>query len=412
MVTLAEYGTAELTLTRGQAAALQRTGFVAVSPIGVDQWQVTASSYVGTLGVEGIDLLIRPKINFDNLFLLLEPGLPATAWRPENFDYDSSTDLLSSVIGFFARTVEAVLGRGVLRSYQARAEPLVALRGRLDVAAQFKRTGVLTPVACTYDDFTDDIFENRALRAAVRLALRGPNIAVEERQRLMRQLITLESVADVPVSAEVIDGVHYTRLNQHYAPALGLARLILANLTLQDAHGSRSAPSFMVDMNDLFQRFVTGRLRRALQGRLEIVDEPTVHLGLDRKVSMYPDLTFRRPGGDTLYVGDIKYKLANDARARTSDYYQLLAYTTAMDLPEGVLIYCRRPGEPASRSVTVQNAGKRLIVRPIDLAGPAHHVDREIECLADEITRGLAKVQHSASADRMGPNQTFPSRAR
>ena len=53
MVTLAEYGTAELTLTRGQAAALQRTGFVAVSPIGVDQWQVTASSYVGTPGAEG-----------------------------------------------------------------------------------------------------------------------------------------------------------------------------------------------------------------------------------------------------------------------------------------------------------------------------------------------------------------------
>lgn len=409
MVTLAEYDSVELTLTRGQASALQRTGFVTVSPIGGNQWQVTASSYVGTLGVEGIDLLIRPKIKPENLFLLLEPGLPATAWRPENFDYESSNALLSSVIGFFARTVEAVLGRGVLRSYQARAEPLVSLRGRLDVAAQFERAGMLTPVACTYDDFTDDIVENRALRAGVRLALRVPNIAADERQRLLRQLVTLESVADVPVSTETIDRIQYTRLNQHYASALGLARLILANLTLHDAHGSRSAPSFMVDMNDLFQRFVTERLRRALQGRLEIVAEPTVHLGLDRKVSMYPDLTFRRPGGATHYVGDIKYKLVHDAQARTTDYYQLLAYTTAMDLPEGVLIYCRRPGEPASRSVTVQNAGKRLIVRPIDLAGPAHHVDREIESLADEITRGLAQVEHSVSADRMGPNQTFPS---
>lgn len=392
MVTLAEYGTAELTLTRGQASALQRTGFVTVSPIGGDQWQVSAASYVGTLGVEGIELLIRPKINPENLFLLLEPGLPATAWRPENFDYGSSTALLSSVIGFFARTVETALGRGVLRSYQARAEPLVALRGRLDVAAQFKQAGVLTPVACAYDDFTEDIVENRALRAAVRLALRVPNIAAEERQRLMRQLVTLESVADVPVSAEAIDAIHYTRLNHHYAPALGLARLILANLTLHDAHGSRSAPSFMLDMNDLFQRFVTDRLRGALHGRLEVVSEPTVHLGLDKQVPMYPDLTFRRPGGSALYVGDIKYKLTDDARGRTSDYYQLLAYTTAMDLPEGILIYCRRPGEPASRSVTVKNAGKRLIVRSIDLSGPASHVDREIDTLADEITRSITQI--------------------
>ena len=401
MVTLAEYGTAELTLTRGQASALQRTGFVTVSPIGGDQWQVSAASYVGTLGVEGIELLIRPKINPENLFLLLEPGLPATAWRPENFDYGSSTALLSSVIGFFARTVETALGRGVLRSYQARAEPLVALRGRLDVAAQFKQAGVLTPVACAYDDFTEDIVENRALRAAVRLALRVPNIAAEERQRLMRQLVTLESVADVPVSAETIDAIHHTRLNQHYAPALGLARLILANLTLHDAHGSRSAPSFMVDMNDLFQRFVTQRLRKALQGRLEIVAEPTVHLGLDRKVSMYPDLTFRRPGGDTLYVGDIKYKLVDNARASTTDYYQLLAYTTAMNLPEGVLIYCRRLGDPDFRSMTVKNAGKKLIVRAIDLAGSADDVNLELESLANEIARGHGQVQRPASVDRM-----------
>lgn len=63
-----------------------------------------------------------------------------------------------------------------------------------------------------------------------------------------------------------------------------------------------------------------------------------------------------------------------------------------MDLPEGILIYCRRPGEPASRSVTVKNAGKRLIVRSIDLSGPASHVDREIDTLADEITRSITQI--------------------
>jgi 5-methylcytosine-specific restriction enzyme subunit McrC len=53
------------------------------------------------------------------------------------------------------------------------------------------------------------------------------------------------------------------------------------------------------------------------------------------QVRMKPDLEFRRQG-TTAYVGDIKYKLTADARARNADYYQLLAYTTAMDLPEGV----------------------------------------------------------------------------
>ncbi|MGX6511643.1 McrC family protein [Rhodococcus sp. SJ-2] len=388
-----EYETYELDLTRNQAAALQRTGFVTVSPVTDDRWLVTASSYVGSLAVEGIELLIRPKINPENLFLLLEPGLPANSWLPENFDYDSSTSLISSVIGFFARTVETALGRGVLRSYEARAEQLVALRGRLDVAGQFRQAGVLTPLACTYDEFSEDVVENRALRAAIRLALRVPRVAPDDRQRLMRQLVALESVADVSVSTESIDAIHLTRLNRHYAPALGLARLILANLTLTDAHGATSAPSFMVDMNDLFQRFVTERLRRALQGRLEVVAEPTVHLGLDRQVSMRPDLVFRNLDGSARYVGDIKYKLALDARGRSSDYYQLLAYTTAMDLPEGVLVYCRRHGEPGHRPVTVKNSGKRLVLRSIDLTGPAQEVDDEIESLADAIVDSLTRVQ-------------------
>lgn len=387
MPVLSEYGSVDLDLTRSQAEAIQRTGFVDVSPAPADRWRVTATSYVGSLVVDRVELLVRPKINPENLFLLLEPGLPPSAWRKEAFDYDITSDLLPSVIAFFARTVETTLGRGVLRSYQGREESLVALRGRLDVVGQFKRAGVLTPVACAYEDFSEDIKENRVLRAAIRLALRVPRVDPGERQRLMRQLVALEGVADVAVRAEAVDAIQMTRLNQHYAPALGLARLVLANLTLTDVRGATSASSFMVDMNDLFQRFVTERLRRELRGRLDVIDEPTVHLGLGQQVAMQPDLVFREPGGAVRYVGDVKYKLATDARGRSGDYYQLLAYTTAMNLPEGVLIYCRRPDDNEQSVVTVRNAGKKLVLRSVDLAGPPAQVEHEITMLADAIAK-------------------------
>lgn len=143
----------------------------------------------------------------------------------------------------------------------------------------------------------------------------------------------------------------------------------------------------MVDMNDLFQRFVTERLRRELRGRLDVIDEPTVHLGLGQQVAMQPDLVFREPGGTVRYVGDVKYKLATDARGRSGDYYQLLAYTTAMNLPEGVLIYCRRPDDIDQSIVTVRNAGKKLVLRSVDLAGPPAQVEHEITMLADAIAK-------------------------
>lgn len=392
MPVLSEYGSINLDLSRDQAVSLQRTGYVEVVPAQDGQWRVTASSYVGSLVVDGVELLIRPKINPENLFLLLEPGLPSNAWRKESFAYASTSDLLPSVVAFFARTVETTLGRGVLRSYESRQEPLIALRGRLDVSQQFKRAGVMTPVSCSFDDFSEDIVENRVIRAALRLALRVPRVDPGERQRMMRQLVALEGVSDTPVDPETVDSIYFTRLNQHYEPMLGLARLVLSNLTLTDACGSTSTSSFMVDMNDLFQRFLTERLRSALRGSLDVVDEPLVFLGAGQQVAMRPDLEFRDYAGRARYVGDIKYKLAENARGRSNDYYQLLAYTTAIDLPEGVLIYCRRQGDAERRTVTVRNAGKRLVLRSVDLTGSPEQVDMEIHVLADEIINSSNKV--------------------
>lgn len=388
-IILHEYESCSADLTRQQAEVLQREKAVDVVPTAGGRWRITANSLVGTLDVAGVRLLIRPKIKPENLFLLMEPGLPPQAWGREPFEYDTTSNLLPSVVAFFARTIETTLARGVLRSYENRRESLISFRGRIDTAGQFRRAGVLVPMACTYDDFTVDIVENRVLRAAVRRALRVPGVAVTERGRLKRQLAALEGVSDVHVRPEAFDSIHLTRLNAHYAPALRLARLVLANLTLKDQAGATSASSFTVDMNDLFQRFVTQRLRSALRGRVEVLDEPLVHLGRGRRVPMSPDLVFRTARERIVYVGDVKYKLADNARGRSGDYYQLLAYTTALDLPEGVLIYCRGKGEAPERAVTVKNTGKRLIVWSVDLSGSVGQVEKEMAALAERICAGM-----------------------
>lgn len=385
---LHEYQSKDLELTREQAEALQRTDRVSVSPASGGRWRITATSYVGTLAINGVKLLIRPKINPENLFLLLEPGLPAHAWQREAFDYATSPDLLKSMVAFFARTLETTLARGLVRSYRVMDDVRVALRGRLDMAGQFRRAGVMTPVACTYDDFTEDVLENQVLRAATRLALRVPGIDPHVRQLLQRQLGALEGVSDLAITAESVDRVHLTRLNQHYSPALRLAQLILGNVTLTDVVGTTTASSFMVDMNDLFQRFVFERLRRELRGRLSVHGEPPVYLGIGNRVTMNPDLVFRDPSGQrNCYVADVKYKLASSGRGRSSDYYQLLAYTTAMNLPEGLLIYTRTrdADDPGQSTVVVHNAGTKLVVHAVDLAGSPQSVELEISALADTI---------------------------
>ncbi|MYJ59146.1 MAG: hypothetical protein F4094_01400, partial [Synechococcus sp. SB0672_bin_6] len=395
-VVLREYSRAVLTLTSEQAAALNRVGggqYLSVeSGEHSRQWRVSAHNYVGSINVAGLQVLVRPKIPLRNLFLLLEVGLRPQDWHDEAVRFETTGDLLPTLVSFFARTTETTLARGLYHSYREQHDQLVALRGRVDIARQLTQPGVVIPTACRYTEFTADLIENSYLKAAVARSLRVARVQAIDRRRLMQHLVTLEDVGDVRHHHSDHDRVVFGRLNEHYRPALRLARLVLANLTLQDTVGETQASSFMLDMNALFERFVAERLQRALRGRLDVKAQDHDRLDEERTIAIRPDLVFRTAGAPS-FVADIKYKLTDHAAAgRHPDYYQLLAYTTALNLPEGVLIYCldanrlddpdndnlsagaQATGAPAIRSIRVRHTDKVLHTYALDLSGTTQDI--------------------------------------
>jgi len=431
-LTFREYGSKVVRLSEEQAGELNLSGggkYLGVEPgEHSGHWQVSAHNYVGSINVAGLQVLVQPKIPLRNLFLLLEVGLREQDWHDEAVRFETTGDLLPALVSFFARTTETTLARGLYHSYREQHDRLIALRGRVDIARQLTQPGVVLPTACRFTEFTADLIENSYLKAAVSRSLRVASVQAVDRRRLMQHLVTLEDVADVRHHHSDHDRVVFSRLNEHYRPALRLARLVLANLTLQDVLGETQASSFMLDMNELFERFVTERLRRALRGRLDVKGQHQDRLDEERYVTIKPDLLFSA-NGTPRFVADIKYKLTDDTAAgRAADYYQLLAYTTALDLPEGVLIYCldaNRPDNsdidgasaattgresstptegtpddslPGLRSIRVRNVGKVLHTYALDMSGTAEDVARNLDRLANWIEyRASATVMPHAS---------------
>lgn len=386
-ITLAEYERRAVPLTEAEARALASAGRdrLRVRATGNQgEYEVEATQHVGTIVVGDLSVLIRPKVPLENVFLLLEAGEPD--WRDEDYSWETAGGLLPAFAAFFARTAERVLAAGVHRAYRAEEERLPAIRGRVDFVAQLRRPGLVVPVPCRFEEFTADVAENQILRAAVRRLLQTPGIDPPTRRQLHHLLVRLDEVADVYVEPDDVDRIHFTRLNERYEPALRLAQLVLRNLTLLDRSGARAASSFLVDMNALFQSFVTLRLRRLLRRRLEVLDEPPGYrLGRGRKVVLRPDLVFTR-GQEVVFVADTKYKLLGDQLGRNDDYYQILAYTTALDLRDGVLIYCSSDGGELDRCVEVVHTDKRLWTYRVDLSGSATDVDASLRALGDWIT--------------------------
>ena len=50
--------------------------------------------------------------------------------------------------------------------------------------------------------------------------------------------------------------IRYTRLDEHYRPAVELARLIIENSSLELFGGRVTSASFLIDMNLVFERFL------------------------------------------------------------------------------------------------------------------------------------------------------------
>lgn len=387
-----ERRTLELDMETVRDLTIAAKGRVTIAPTTAPGFfEVAASSYIGSIVVPGLELLIRPKVPLENVFLMLDVGMPAGAWRRESFDYGTSTDLLPAFAAFFARTVEQTIARGLIRSYRAEEERLTTLRGRIDLVEQVRRPGMPSPVACRFDEYTADIAENQLLKAAVRRLLHLVGVRPDTRRLLTRQLSRFEEVSEHTPDPDRVKRMHFTRLNRHYQPALHLARLVLRRTGLIDRVGGATASSFLLNMNDLFQDFVEDRLRRHLLGHLDVVAEPTVWLDRDRTVRMYPDLVFER-GGVPVYVGDAKYKLTADGFGRNADYYQLLAYLTAMNLDEGVLIYCLNDGEAPPRRVDVRHADKRLFTYALDVSGQPHTIETTLRHLARWVSQQASET--------------------
>ena len=169
------------------------------------------------------------------------------------------------LVAAFASAARRAFARGLLHGYRTEEETLHTVRGRIRVGEQIRRRfGIPVPVEVRYDDFTDDVLMNRLVKAAAaRLSLmriRSPR----SRADLGWIDARLGNVTPVEFSPNAVPDISFNRLNEHYREVVALARLILRHSAIETERGVMRASGFLMDMNRVFQDFVTLALREAL----------------------------------------------------------------------------------------------------------------------------------------------------
>jgi 5-methylcytosine-specific restriction enzyme subunit McrC len=338
LLSLTEYQTAfRVQLSAEQRDALRRVVTIVPSAGAEGCYDVTPGSLVGAITMHDLAIQIEPKLPIDRLLFLISYALDPARWQDTAFAFAEHRSLVEAILPGYVFQVRRAFARGLLQGYRTEEAALPTVRGRLRFDDQIReRFGIFPPAEVRYDEFTEDIEENRLIKAAD-ARLQRLRIRSDLARRQLRALdAALEAVQLFPYDPRQLPDLTYSRLNKHYRGAVELAKLILRSTSFELRHGRVWASAFLVDMSRVFEDFVVVALREALRlsertfpqgakGRRLRLDEACA-------VVLEPDVSWW-DGPTCNFVGDVKYKRVESTGTPNPDLYQLLAYTVATDLP-------------------------------------------------------------------------------
>lgn len=361
---------------------------------------VHASGAVGVVRFEQLEVRVQPKLAEGHLGLVrlirYLSGLDELAALDAFRELDVSGATLVELTAFLlAEATDAVVRQGVWADYVEHEADLAVLRGRLLVDRQWRlRYGVLDRLECRFDEHELDIRENRLLGRALRACaplLSHP--AVAGRAAALADLFELVCDLDVEPLPALLEPFEYHRMNEHYAEAHELARLVLQGLGPDDIllSGDSRCFAFLLDMNRLFERFVA-RLLQSLVSELRV--ETQRQDSIVRRVDSGKHYGNIRPDILLTSVGrrlpvDSKWKRYNARKVDAGDIAQMFlyayAYASGEPTPAALLLYPTETAELVHSSLMVRSVEQVKRARIAIIGLP-------VRVLLDELEAGFGET--------------------
>jgi 5-methylcytosine-specific restriction enzyme subunit McrC len=356
-------------------------------------FRVTPTRFVGAIAAPGCRLVIRPKVPLRALFHLLDP----------HTDLDIDTEPFAGAPGiellrFLARRLVSLLSErvaaGLHRSYAERAGEGPYLQGRLDVAAQL-REGTARRDTLHYrrDDFTTDVPCNQVPRATLELLLRSGLIDEPLGTVLRQSLRTLDGISATVLTPEVFTRAAADRTVADYRPLLDLCRLLAEGLQPSAGMSPAPGPTFLLDLERVFERYVTRGVVEAFagDGRFRVAEQvwyaASEPVAGQTNLLLCPDVTIWE-GEQVPCVVDAKWKQLPPEGRLTGDLYQVLAYCAGLGTRRALLVY---PGRRDNcRAYLMPRTSVRVEVRTLRVTADAESCRRSLRRLGRHVRRGTA----------------------
>jgi 5-methylcytosine-specific restriction enzyme subunit McrC len=346
---------------------------------------------VGVAVLTGREVHIVPKTSLQNIVFMASMGGIQLRLAETEIAYGYDDAIPTAVAQAFITALQQTTRRGLLRGYQSVEDSASVVRGRWNITRQLAMSpGIPLPIEIDFDDYTEDIDENRILASALQVLARIEGLESVLTDSIGRFRVFFSEVQSLPRGVP-LPNLRLNRLNQHYAVPLRLARVILEAVSWTHRDGAVVGGTFLVDMAAVFESYIANRLQSVLADHGLDVTAQDQHWWLDaeRSVSLRPDIVISH-GGTPLTVADTKYKVLGDGQGSipNGDIYQAVAYALALNVRSAHLIYVS--GDFVGRVVDIPAAGVRVHVHALPLRGTIEQVEASVAYLADRLSVGVA----------------------
>ena len=341
------------------------------------KYRLTPRGFVGFLTGPTTRYVIRPKIPWPNLCLLLSLSPEAAGERraPE-------TDLLAVLATEFVDRLEEMARPGLVAGYSEVESVSSFLRGKLRAADQMRDAAARAFPDRFY--INEPVFDlntpwNQIPKATATALLCRTELPLALRQRVQVAVAPLASVSDRPVTEALFTTARTEPRAAQYAPLLNVCQLILNGLASADPLGNKNG-AFLLDLGSAFEQYLTDALIRTFAPHRAwgVEAQPGFTLG---PTTLQPDIVLRKHGAARAVL-DAKWKTATlDA----SDLHQVLAYATITGARRVGLVY---PGRTDARTHFTTPDGRVRVSRyRVRVVGEAADLASSIAKLARDTRR-------------------------
>lgn len=295
--------------------------------------RIKTQSWVGVIELEKVRIIIQPKFNkgFTSLIDMISfiEDLPIYQWEDTSGTIDK-TNFLEILVRLFLKEVEQVLQLGLVKEYITESDNLTTLRGRVNFRENLRRNFNLpTKVFCNYDELVTNVKENQIL-LSVLVKISSFNLQLKTKQHLNIIRSQMELLCNEYRGTEW-PTFHYHRLNAHYERAHKIGQYLWNSTSATSFFTKQNFYySFLIDMNNLFEKFVVQLLYKYLPKGFKVIagKRITDAITLEGKSFRHiiPDILVENKITKEMQVLDVKYKQYGKKRVNTEDVYQLAFY--------------------------------------------------------------------------------------